>query len=239
MHLPEVFSVREVHALFDAADIKYRLMLRLIYGAGLRISECINLRVKDLDFDSGNIYIRSGKGDKDRRSFLPQALKGDLMEHLKKVKGIYERDCERGFRGTTLPFALGVKNTRAAGSFEWQWVFPACSLAVTDKGELLRHHIHESALQKAMGKALAGADICKRAGVHTLRHSFATHLLQSGCHIRRIQEYLGHSRLDTTMIYTHVIQEGDKNTVSPLDSCEPMASTPSLSLPQIRAVQRA
>ncbi len=216
--LPVVLSVEEVKALFQNTHGRYRFYLQLIYGAGLRISEFVRLRVKDIDFQENLIYIRSGKGDKDRATILPQHLKSTLLKHLEEVRAIHEKDLKAGYGETSLPFALSRKYPNAAKDWGWQYVFPSAILSVdrTD-GKVRRFYMSEKTVQTAMKIVVQKARIAKPASVHTLRHSFATHLLMNGVNIREIQELLGHKHVETTMIYTHVIRDSATTPQSPLD----------------------
>ncbi|VGO22982.1 integron integrase [Pontiella sulfatireligans] len=216
--LPVVLSVDEVKRLLNEVEGTKQLMLRLTYGGGLRVSETIRLRVQDLDFENDLLFVRSGKGDKDRATLLPDSLTADLKEHLKKVKDLHERDLKKGFGAVYLPGALDKKYPNAPREFKWQYVFPAKNLSVDPRsGKTRRHHVSEKVMQGALSKAVKAAEIYKHATVHTLRHSFATHLLMGGTNIREVQELLGHKSLETTMIYTHVVKEMSSKPKSPLD----------------------
>jgi integron integrase len=220
--LPVVLSPREVQALLDQLDAVPRLMATLLYGAGLRLFECANLRVKDIDFDARQIIVRSGKGRKDRVTLLPRILHTDLAIHLERVRLQHQRDLAKGAGHAALPHALTEKYRGASREWPWQWVFPATRLYTDDKcGQRRRHHLHVSVLQRAVKKALLAAAIPKHAGCHTLRHSFATHLLQSGTDIRTIQKLLGHADIRTTMIYTHVVARKGFTIESPADQLKP------------------
>lgn len=189
-----------------------------MYGSGLRVSECVALRVKDLDFDRGEITVRSGKGNKDRRVPLPRVATKALRAHLDRVRMQFQRDLARGLAGAALPDALDRKFPNASRELAWQWVFPAARPyrdSVT--GVCRRHHYHETALQRAVAAAVRSCSLTKRATCHSFRHSFATHLLESGSDIRTIQELLGHSDIRTTMIYTHVLNRGGLGVRSPAD----------------------
>jgi integron integrase len=192
-------------------------MVMLLYGAGLRLMECLQLRVKDIDFTSNQIVVRGGKGDKDRHTMLPAAVKGFLTTHLELVKEQHRRDLDRGLGRVALPNAER-KYPNAVKEWGWQWVFPATSY-YTDPatGEKRRHHLHESVLQKAVKEAVQKAGIPKPATPHTFRHSFATHLLEDGYDIRTVQELLGHRDVSTTMIYAHVLNRGGRGVNSPAD----------------------
>ena len=216
--LPVVLTRKEVGLLLQNLKGIELLISQVIYGSGLRLMECLRLRVKDIDFEQKLITVRSGKGDKDRVTMLPEALIPALRSHLAKVRNLYNRDLKLGYGEVKLPNALSSKYPNAAREWSWQWMFPAKSLYVDkESGKVYRHHIHQSVIQKAVRKARFKAEISKPASVHTLRHSFATHLLDSGCNIRVIQELLGHKNINTTMIYTHVLSETRDSIKSPLD----------------------
>jgi integron integrase len=216
--LPVVLTRQEVRSILGVLDSSDWLMAMLLYGAGLRLMECLRLRVKDIDFTSNQIVVRAGKGDKDRHTMLPTAVKDPLAKHLDVIKRQHQRDLERGLGRVTLPNALERKYPNAGKEWGWQWVFPATSHYI-DKvtGERRRHHLHESVLQKAVKKAVRQASVTKPASPHTFRHSFATHLLEDGYDIRTVQELLGHRDVSTTMIYTHVLNRGGKGVFSPAD----------------------
>jgi integron integrase len=184
----------------------------------LRLKECLQLQVKDIDFTGNQIVVRAGKGDKDRHTMLPSVVKGSLTSHLESVKEQHRRDLERGLGRVTLPNALERKYPNAGKEWGWQWVFPASS-HYTDgaTGEQRKHYLHESVLQKAVKEAVRQAGVTKPASPHTFRHSFATHLLEDGYDIRTVQELLGHRDVSTTMIYTHVLNRGGKGVFSPAD----------------------
>jgi len=216
--LPTVLSVSEVQALLDAVEPEYKLMVKLLYGSGLRLMELLRLRVKDLDFDAGLITVRSGKGDKDRTTLLPESLREELHTHLKKVREWYKADLAEGYGEAPLPDALARKYPGAGKEWGWQYVFPADKIALDPAdGKIRRYHVYEKTLQGAIRRAVRRAGLTKRASAHTLRHSFATHLLMNGTDIREIQELLGHKNLETTMIYTHVVRELKTKARSPLD----------------------
>jgi integron integrase len=217
--LPVVLTVAESHKLLTQLEGTHELMARLLYGSGMRLLECVRLRVKDVDFERREILVREGKGNKDRVTMLPESLVMDLRAHLERVRGLWERDREAGREGVFMPQALEKKYPNGGKSWPWFWVFPSRSLSVDPRtGIERRHHAHEQALQRAIKRAVSNAGIAKPATTHSLRHSFATHLLQSGYDIRTVQELLGHSDVSTTMIYTHVLNKGGRGVKSPLDS---------------------
>jgi integron integrase len=216
--LPVVLTQSEVKTLLGRLEGTSWLMASLMYGAGLRLMECCRLRVKDVDFERGEIVVRDGKGRKDRVTVLPAALRESLEAHMTWSKNQHQRDVAGGTGAVALPGALERKYPGAAREWGWQWVFPASRFyADRETGELRRHHRHESVLQRDVKAAARAAGIVKPASCHTLRHSFATHLLESGTDIRTIQELLGHRDVTTTMIYTHVLNKGGLGVKSPLD----------------------
>jgi len=216
--LPVVLSVEETSRLLRHAEGTGALMLRLTYGAGLRVSETVRLRVKDLDFDSGVVMVRSGKGDKDRSSILAASLSAELKDHLVRVRELHAKDLDKGCGAIWLPNALARKYPKAPTEWGWQYVFPAKNLSVDpESGRTRRHHVQEQMLQRALREAAVASDMTKHVTVHSLRHSFATHLLMQGVNIREVQELLGHKSVDTTMIYTHVVRAMSARPQSPLD----------------------
>jgi len=217
--LPVVFSVEEVKKLFANMSGKSLLIAELLYGSGLRLMELARLRVKDIDFDVNTILVRSGKGDKDRATVLPAAVRDRLKEHLEEVKALHDNDIKNGHGDVFLPDSLGRKYPNAGKTWAWQYVFPSAKLSVDPQsGKIGRHHISDTAIQEAVKSALNKAGIAKHASVHTFRHSFATHLLQNGINIREVQELLGHKNVETTMVYTHVLRNMSNAPQSPLDA---------------------
>jgi integron integrase len=216
--LPVVLNRDEVCRLLPLTQGTPGLILRLLYGTGMRILEALRLRVKDIDFSRGEIVIREGKGFRDRVTMLPQSLRDELARHLEHVRAVHEADLKRGQGDVYLPYALERKYTRAAKEWAWQYVFPSDRFSTDPRsGAVRRHHIDPQAIQRALRDALRAAGITKPATPHTLRHSFATHLLDSGYDIRTVQELLGHKDVSTTMIYTHVLNKGGQGVRSPLD----------------------
>ncbi len=216
--LPVVLSMPETTALLNAMSGTSRLMAALIYGGGLRVTECCELRIKDLDFDQGLIFIRRGKGDKDRSTLLAEVGRDALRAHLHESEAQHHADRKAGLAGVWLPDALDRKYSTAGHELAWFWVFPSRTLSTDPRaGVVRRHHISDSVVQKAVKVAAQKARIHKPVSVHTLRHSFATHLLLNGVDIRQIQEYLGHANVETTMVYTHVVKELRTPARSPLD----------------------
>jgi integron integrase len=217
--LPVVLTQTEVRRVLDRVDGQtYQLMARLLYGSGMRLMECVRLRVKDVEFERGEIVVRAGKGNKDRVTMLPESLADTLKAHLDRVREVWLADRAAGRPGVELPDALDRKYSNAASEWAWFWVFPASAESTDPRsGVVRRHHVYEQGLQRAIKRAVQAAGVAKPASTHTLRHSFATHLLQSGYDIRTVQELLGHSDVSTTMIYTHVLNKGGRGVVSPLD----------------------
>ncbi|HWY50710.1 MAG TPA: integron integrase [Chthoniobacterales bacterium] len=220
--LPVVFTPAEACAVLGQLKGDYRLMGELLYGSGLRVMECVRLRVKDIDFGYGHITVRDGKGLRDRVTLLPERLRGPLQVHLKRVQEMHERDLASGNGRVYLPLGLERKYRNANRSWAWQYVFPAVKLSVDPRsGDERRHHVAEKNLQKAVKTAITRARIRKAASCHTFRHSFATHLLNKGQDIRTVQELLGHKDVSTTMVYTHVLNRPGLAVRSPLDDDQP------------------
>jgi len=216
--IPVVLTKAEVRALLEQLDGIYKLMAGLLYGSGLRLMDCVRLRIKDIDFDQGIINVRDGKGRKDRRTMLPQMFAPALKEHIAGVEKLFENDIKVGIAEVYMPEALARKYPNAGKEWCWQYVFPAGDYSKDPRsGRVRRHHINETSLQKQVKIAAQKAGIVKQVSCHTLRHSFATHLLESGSDIRTVQELLGHENVATTMIYTHVLNKPGMPVMSPLD----------------------
>ena len=220
-HVPVVLTENEVRALLAVLDGTKWLVASLLYSTGMRLLEGLRLRVKDVDFERGEITVRDGKGAKDRRTMLSERLLEPLRTHLAKVRALHEQDLAAGFGEVYLPFALARKYPKAGRSWPWQYVFPSGSRSTDPlEGVIRRHHLDEKVIQRAVSAAGRAAGIAKPVSPHILRHSFATHLLLAGYDIRTVQELLGHSDVSTTMIYTHVLNKGGRGVTSPLDRLE-------------------
>ncbi len=219
VRLPVVMTRDEVKAVLENLTGDKWLIVCLMYGAGLRLMECLRLRVQDIDFHSNQITVRDGKGNKDRVTMFPASVKKPLAEHLNNIKTVHDSDIANGFGRVVMPDALARKYPNASKEWRWQWLFPQGNLWHNQQtGERGRHHIHESIVQKTVKDAVTKAGLVKRATCHTFRHSFATHLLEDGYDIRTVQELLGHKDLKTTMIYTHVLNKGLAAVRSPADN---------------------
>jgi integron integrase len=222
-----VLTREEVAALLVHMGGEVAVVSRLLYGTGMRLMEALRLRVKDVDFDRNAIVVRQAKGNKDRVVMLPQSLREPLRAQLAQARTLWERDRANGRDGVAVPHALEAKYPRVGSTWAWFWVFPSPSLATDPRtGAVRRHHLYEERLARALKRAVKLAGIDKPVSAHTLRHSFATHLLQAGTDIRTVQELLGHSDISTTMIYTHVLKVAAGGTASPLDALEPGAAPP-------------
>jgi len=216
--VPTVMTVAEVGSLFPRLSGTSKVMIQLLYGTGMRLMECLRLRVKDVDFSNNYIVVREGKGDKDRFTVLPALLIDDLKNQVERVKALHIIDLKNGYGNVTLPYALDRKYPAAGKELGWQFLYPSKSLSADPRtGEIKRHHLHPNTLQKIFYHAAKSAGIVKPVHIHTLRHSFATHLLESGTDIRTVQQLLGHKHVQTTMIYTHVLNRPGLSVKSPLD----------------------
>jgi integron integrase len=216
--MPVVLTRAEVHALLGNLDGTHALMARLMYGTGMRLMECLQLRVKDVELCRHEVVVRQGKGAKDRVTMFPSSLVGDMTAHLDCVRAIFNADRAAGVAGVELPDAYGRKNPGAATQWGWHWVFPQDHLSLDPRtGVRHRHHAYDQTFQRAVRRAATKAGIAKPVSTHTLRHSFATHLMEAGYDIRTVQELLGHKDVTTTMIYTHVLNRGGRGVISPLD----------------------
>jgi integron integrase len=217
--LPVVLTTEELRRVFGSMDGIHRLMATLIYGSGLRLQECLSLRVKDIDFARRCVTIRGGKGDKDRQTVLPEAVCGELQSQLARARQGFDRDRRSGVQGVELPGALERKLPGAGREWPWFWVFPASRLSIDPRTRAVRRwHVYPTTLQRAFREAVLASGITKHATVHTLRHSFATHLIENGYDIRTIQELMGHADISTTMIYTHVATKNKLGVASPADA---------------------
>lgn len=220
-NIPVVLTQKEAKLILDKMDGVMSLASRLLYGTGMRLSEVVRLRVKDIDFGNAQIIIRDGKGGKDRRTMLPKQVISPLKEHLENIWELHQKDLSKGYGKTWLPHALSKKYPNAEKEWIWQYVFPSKTLSPNrEDGIVRRHHISPSSLQRAVRKAAQASGVPKRVSPHTFRHSFATHLLEAGYDIRTVQELLGHKSLQTTMIYTHVLNSSGIYVRSPLDELE-------------------
>jgi len=218
LRLPTVLTKAETMKIISMITGFHQIMVKVLYGSGLRAIECLRLRVKDLDFDMNQIFVRNGKGGVDRATVLPDDIKDPLRQHLIYIRQLHENDLSKGYGSVYLPYALSKKYKNADRKFVWQYVFPAKTISNDPRsGIKRRHHIHHSSLNKAIKNATQTARVKKLVSSHTFRHSFATHLLQDGYDIRTVQELLGHKDVSTTMIYTHVLNKGGNAVRSPLD----------------------
>jgi integron integrase len=218
-HLPVVLSQREVQRVIHHLSGTYKLISQLLYGSGLRVTECLTLRIQDLDFERGEITVRSGKGAKDRRTVLPDLISQPLKNQIERVRLLHQQDLQDGYGSVYLPKGLARKYPNAQREWIWQYVFPAPNLSRDPRsGIIRRHHLNPCGLRRAVRSAARKARVEKHVTPHIFRHSFATHLLENGYDIRTVQELLGHADVSTTMIYTHVLNKGGRGVKSPLDS---------------------
>ena len=216
--LPVVLTRPEAHAVLAHLEGEHALMARLLYGTGMRLMECLQLRVKDIELERREVVIRQGKGGKDRITMFPATLVADMARHLDRVRAIYERDRAANVAGVELPYALERKKPDVGKTWAWHWVFPQDHISTDPRtGIVRRHHAYDQTFSRALRRAAHRAGIAKPVSAHTLRHSFATHLMEAGYDIRTVQELLGHKDVSTTMVYTHVLNRGGRGVVSPLD----------------------
>ncbi|RLC29542.1 MAG: integron integrase, partial [Deltaproteobacteria bacterium] len=217
--LPTVLTRDEVFRLFEHMKGTPKLMTQLTYGCGLRLMECMRLRIQNIDPEQHTLMVKSGKGDKDRLTVLPKGLIEPLKAHMNEMRVLYDQDRKNDINGVQLPNALERKYPNAGKEWIWQWVFPSGTLSVDPKSKIIRrHHVNKSILSRHIKQAANRAELTKRVTVHTLRHSFATHLVENGYDIRTVQELLGHASVQTTMIYTHVAKTNRLGVISPFDS---------------------
>lgn len=218
-HIPVVLSAQEARHILKQLSGVRKIIVSLLYGSGLRLSECLRLRVQDIDFAYSQVWIRNSKGAKDRVSILPEILHSDLKQQLKKVKNLHDKDLSRGFGAVILPYALELKYQSEEKKLRWQYLFPSTKRRKDPRsGKKQRYHLSGSTVHKTIKKAVDKTSVTKKVSSHTFRHSFATHLLENGYDIRTVQELLGHKNVKTTMIYTHVLNKGGKGVKSPIDS---------------------